>query len=180
MVRGCRSKCGSASEARSKPTRGRSVACTLRRWGATLARNPYTACKRPEGWLERLVQGDCAAPQRLRLGRRRRGRCGETATQHQGYVAQPGFQWLGRGRRAGSGIGTPPQHHICVDRPQKQSPRRGRRAGAGRDTAPQHNAHVAGPQRLWRGRGSPGRGSTVQYFVRPGATWRGRWGFLVI
>ena len=65
------------------------------------------------------------------------------------------------------------KHHICVDRPQKQSFRRGRRAGAGRDTAPQHNAHVAGPQRLWRGRGSPGRGSTVQYFVRPGATGSG-------
>jgi len=73
--------------------------------------------------LERVVQGDCAAPQRLRLGRRRRaGAGGDTAPQHHGYVAQPLQEWPWRERRAGAGRGTALQHHGHVAQPLLQRP----------------------------------------------------------
>ena len=99
----CRRKgrCGCAAEARS------SVPRRLRASGQV------------EG-LERVVQGDCAAPRQLPLGR-----------------------W----RRAGAGRDTAPQHHDCVAQHRRESPGGGRGAGAGRGTAHLHHAHVARPSR---------------------------------
>jgi hypothetical protein len=104
--------------------------------------------------LERVVQGDCAAPQKLRLGRARRAGSGRgTKPQHHGCVARTWLESPGRGRRVGAGRGTTPEHHGYVARPWRQWPVRGWRVGAGGDVAPEHHGYVARPWWQWPVRG---------------------------
>ena len=54
----------------------------LLRWAGSLREGQV-------GRLERVVQGDCSAPQKLRLGRGRRAGARDTAPQHHDFVARP-------------------------------------------------------------------------------------------
>jgi len=97
--------------------------------------------------LERVVQGDCAAPLQLPLEEWRGAGAGTgTAPRHHAHVARSCRKWPGRG--AGAGRDTAPQHHGYVVQPWLQCPVRGRRAGAGRGTAPEHHGYVAQPGML--------------------------------
>jgi hypothetical protein len=96
--------------------------------------------------LERMVQGDCAAPQKLRLGRGRRAGAGRALRLNTTLTSLDlGFNLLGEVGGRSLGRTTALRHHAHVAQFFCNRLGEGGGRAQGRNTAPQHQACVALP-----------------------------------